>query len=271
MNQLNFIVTGSSGYIGSNFIQQYPKSFILKKNKKDTISISQDGSLIKTVSGPCVLIHLATYFSLDEDDKDLIRNANLDYGREVLNFIENLDLKKIVYTNSMFNFYKQDKERESYYTKTKKQFSSFLNDYCEKNSLSFEEIYLDNTYGNIDKRKKVIPLIIKNIINEQPNPLNNPNNLINLMHVNDVVEKLQIAAKNEESRISYFINKRSVKIGSIFEYLFEYKKTQKSNENKLIFYENEYINSKNFVIDYEGIEIKEISNGLVETYLKYAN
>ena len=165
MDQLNFIVTGSSGYIGSNFIQQYPKSFILKKDKKGTISISQDGSTIQTVSGPCVLIHLATYFSLEEDDKDLIREANLDYGREVLNFVENLDLKKIVYTNSMYNFYEQDKERESYYTKTKKQFSNFLNDYCEKNSISFEEIYLDNTYGNIDKRKKVIPLIIKNIIN----------------------------------------------------------------------------------------------------------
>ena len=72
-DQLNFIVTGSSGYIGSNFIQQYPKSFILKKDKKGTISISQDGSTIQTVSGPCVLIHLATYFSLEEDDKDLIR------------------------------------------------------------------------------------------------------------------------------------------------------------------------------------------------------
>ena len=57
--------------------------------------------------------------------------------------------------------------------------------------------------------------------------MNNPNNLINLMHVNDVVEKLKIAAKNEESRISYFINKRSVKIGSIFEYLFEYKNSKK--------------------------------------------
>ena len=63
----------------------------------------------------------------------------------------------------------------------------------------------------------------------------------------------------------------NIKIGSIFEYLFEYKKTQKSNENKLIFHENEYINIKNFVIDYEDIEIKEISNGLVETYLEYAN
>tara|TARA_B100000242_G_C43011558_1_gene470299 strand:- start:492 stop:1307 length:816 start_codon:yes stop_codon:yes gene_type:complete len=271
MDQLNFIVTGSSGYIGSNFIQQYPKSFILKKDKKGTISISQDGSTIQTISGPCVLIHLATYFSLEEDDKDLIREANLDYGREVLNFVENLDLKKIVYTNSMYNFYEQDKERESYYTKTKKQFSNFLNDYCEKNSISFEEIYLDNTYGNIDKRKKVIPLIIKNIINEKSNPLKNPDNLINLMHVNDVVEKLQIAAKNKESRVSYFVNKKSIQIGSIFEYLFEYKKTQKSNENKLIFHENEYINIKNFVIDYEDIEIKEISNGLLETYLEYAN
>ena len=43
------------------------------------------------------------------------------------------------------------------------------------------------------------------------------------------------------------------------------------NENKLIFHENEYINIKNFVIDYEDIEIKEISNGLLETYLEYAN
>ncbi len=271
MNQINYIITGSSGYIGSNFLLQYPKSFILKKDIKNNISIIQNGISPKSITGSCVLIHLATHFSLMDTDKDLIRDANIDYGKEVINFLESFDLKKIVYTNSMYNFYKQDKERESYYTKTKNQFSDFLYDYCQKNNIKFEEIFLDNTYGNIDKRKKVIPLIIKNIINEKPNPLNNPDNLINLMHVNDVVKRLEIAANSEESKSSYFINNRSIQIGSIFKYLFDYKKTQKSNEKKLIFHENEYINNENFVIDYEGIEIKEISSGLVETYLNYAN
>ena len=54
----------------------------------------------------------------------------------------------------MYNFYEQDKEKKAI-TQKQKTIFKFLNDYCEKNSISFEEIYLDNTYGNIDKRKKL--------------------------------------------------------------------------------------------------------------------
>lgn len=270
MIKRNFILTGSSGYIGSNFVNKHPNTYCLKRSSDNRIIITKDNSIVESIFGPSTLIHLATHFSLDRESDELINNVNIDYGKKVIKFLENVDIQKIIYTNSMYRFYKGKKERESTYTKTKNIFSKYLMSTCKKNNLLYEEIYLDNTYGGLDKRNKIIPIIMKSIHLENSNPIKNPANKINLMYVDDIIERLAKSASDNKNKSSLFIDTKSVSLISIYDFLLNYKKNKIIEEDILKFYDNDYNNTP-FEINYENINIKDISNGLVETYLDYEN
>ena len=77
----------------------------------------------------------------------------------------------------MYSFYKTVRERGSYYTKTKNIFSKYIESYCSSRNIFFEEIYLDNTFGGVDKRNKILPIIINELQNEGENPIKNPQKL----------------------------------------------------------------------------------------------
>lgn len=159
MTDTNLVITGSSGYLGSNFLNAFPDSIYLKRDIKDKLNLFNKNFQLNPHNLkdlPIVIIHLATHFSLDENDKELIKKANLDFGKELLKYFKDFEIKKIIYTNSMYSFYSSKREQESYYTKTKNLFSSYLEAYCLNKDIYFEEIYLDNTFGGKDKRKKNI-------------------------------------------------------------------------------------------------------------------
>ena len=124
MIKRNFILTGSSGYIGSNFVNKHPNTYCLKRSSDNRIIITKDNSIVESIFGPSTLIHLATHFSLDRESDELINNVNIDYGKKVIKFLENVDIQKIIYTNSMYRFYKGKKEEK---VRTQKRKTYFLN------------------------------------------------------------------------------------------------------------------------------------------------
>jgi nucleoside-diphosphate-sugar epimerase len=271
MTDTNLVITGSSGYLGSNFLNAFPDSIYLKRDIKDKLNLFNKNFQLNPHNLkdlPIVIIHLATHFSLDENDKELIKKANLDFGKELLKYFKDFEIKKIIYTNSMYSFYSSKREQESYYTKTKNLFSSYLEAYCLNKDIYFEEIYLDNTFGGKDKRKKILPLIIKEIHNDGANPIKNPENAINLMHVQDVISRLNLASTSYKNNKSSFIRKNSLLLSSIYEFLKHFKEEQKIDESILKSIKNNYIKN-DVTISYENINVRSIADSLVETYLAY--
>lgn len=271
MTDTNLVITGSSGYIGSNFLNAFPDSIYVKRDIKNKINLFHKNFQLNPDSlkdKPNVIIHLATNFSLDENDKELIKKANLDFGKELLKYFKDFEVKKLIYTNSMYSFYNSKRERESYYTKTKNLFSSYLESYCLNKDIYFEEIYLDNTFGGKDKRKKILPLIIKEIHNDGANPIKNPENAINLMHVEDVILRLNLASISYKNNKSSFIRKNSLLLSSIYEFLKHFKEEQKIDESILKSVKNNYIEN-DVTISYENINVRNIAESLVDTYLAY--
>ena len=228
-NNASVIITGSSGFIGKCFIESYSNLDLYRTKRKrnnqftfEHIKSSSESDYLD-IDKNFVLLHLATHFSKNIEDKTLITDANIDFGKNLINKLQNSKIKKIVYTNTMFNFYNEAEIRELYYTKSKQTFSNYLREICKEKSILFEEIYLDNTFGKNDKRKKVIPLIINSIINNQKNPIENPNVSLNLVSVDDVVKRLFQAAFDNRDDSSLFIQKKSFELRTIYEYLNAYK------------------------------------------------
>ena len=133
------------------------------------------------------ILHLATFFQrMNMTTKRSMKQHK--FCEKLIEKTNDLDVNKILYTNTMYNFYKDGETRNLFYTETKNQFSNYLKNYSTRQDIFYEEIYLDNTFGSGDTRKKIIPLIVDAVNEDKRNPIINPNNSINLIPVSSVVE-----------------------------------------------------------------------------------
>lgn len=267
MKKIGIIITGSNGFIGSRLTKKIEKQsliFIDRKNKNNLKFVDHNNLTIKNLNhfDSILIFHLSTYFSLDDAKKDKVFEANVSFTNNLLDLIDDYDVKKIIYTNSMYNFYKDPNLRDSFYTKTKNECAKNLEYFCDKNNSIFEEIFLDNTFGEGDKREKIIPLIVKSIIQDSENPIINKNGFINLTHVDDVVDRLLISREIFEKNKSAFIPKYMVNLNSIYHFLLSFYIQNQPDKEILTYKKNDYINMQ-LLIDNKNINLDNLNEKLV--------
>jgi hypothetical protein len=80
---------------------------------------------------------------------------------------------------------------------------------------------LTDTFGTNDKRKKLIPLLLKNFNKKKQDKINIPKNLsMNLVNINTVTKCLNILLKNNSEPNNFVIkSKRDVKIFDLINFL----------------------------------------------------
>jgi nucleoside-diphosphate-sugar epimerase len=237
------IVTGSTGFIGSRLIEKLENKNLIFVDKKNLNFYDYKNKQINNLESKfnqIDLVHLATHYSKDSDANDKIYDANIRFGKDLIKKLEKFNINKIIYTNTMFRFYDDVEINNLYYTKTKNEFSNYLDEFTSCNGVLFEEIYLDNTFGNDDKRKKIISQIINAIHLGLPNPVINKNTNINLVPINEVVQKIKSAIKENISKKSIFINQKNININSIFNFLEFFNQHKEIDSSKLKFFDTEY-------------------------------
>tara|TARA_B100001057_G_scaffold501275_1_gene623036 strand:+ start:42931 stop:43746 length:816 start_codon:yes stop_codon:yes gene_type:complete len=262
------LVTGATGFIGSNLVPNLKKKDILTISRQDGKNlklIGQNGEINPKdlANNKITIVHLATYFSKDPSDNQKITEANITYGKKLFDFLSDLNLTKIIYTNSMYSYYKDETVRELHYTKTKMEFSNFLHQFSKKRNIPLDEIFLDNTFGVGDKRRKILSIIIESIIKNMENPIKNPNNYINLMHISDVIERIITSINNSQNYSTSFVNKKSVNLNSIYLFLNDYIINNFENSELLIYGSNDYISGFPG-INYLNLEIEKTEIKLIE-------
>lgn len=220
------IVTGSSGFLGSNFTNKYNLNFL--KFTKDYFYYNgsqhslSDKNLLKSIlekSNNIYLIHFATYYSLDEKHERKIKEANLNFGIELINLLPTENLKKIIYTNSVFCFSDDVLVKNSTYVKTKIQFSKFLNNYSLRNNIPYLECFISDTYGENDLRNKILNEIIKSKKLNKPNPVNEPGKFINYLSANDISENIYNNLFYGAVGKYLLINRIEYKLYDVYKYL----------------------------------------------------
>ena len=111
------IVTGATGFIGTEilrnklFLKDYEilglssKKFFLLSSKLETIS-KQEFLGIAQKSQHVDVLHLATFYDLNEENKELIHKSNFTFGKEFFEELKNNDVRlmNILYTNTVFSF-----------------------------------------------------------------------------------------------------------------------------------------------------------------------
>jgi len=135
------------------------------------------------------VIHLASLYLKDHQSKqinDLI-TSNLLFGTRLLEASVKSSVKSFINTGTLWQHY-QDKHYSpvNLYAATKQAFEDIAQYYRETSDLFFATIYLNDTYGPGDTRKKILniwnSMTDSDILDMSPGEQK-----INLLHIDDVV------------------------------------------------------------------------------------
>ncbi len=209
------LLTGSTGFLGSailhkihkdNFIylvsRKKTKKIRIKKNTNEIYfkDFKQLNSKLKKIKADTI-IHCATHYVKAHGESDIskLSNANIVLGNILLDNLENLSVKNFINFSTVWENYDGKKDNFfNLYSVYKRNFSNLIFYYKKRNpKIKFFNLFLSDTFGKFDKRKKIINNLKKNYKSNKITNIVSSNLFLNLVNVEDVTEALLLILKNK--------------------------------------------------------------------------
>lgn len=210
------LITGGTGFIGENLAKYLSNNgWEVNLLSRDVQKIAEipglndvnnfykyDGSydsIIKALfeTKPTCVFHLAAYFSAEHQPEDLdsLYSGNLVFGSHLLEAMSNSNIKTLVNTGTSWEHYKDsDYDPVNLYAATKQAFQKIIDYYVQAKSFKVYTLKLFDTYGHGDRRGKLVDYVISSVINHKPLIFSPGNQLLDFVHVKDVVRAYERAA-----------------------------------------------------------------------------
>ena len=208
------LLTGSSGFIGSEILDQLSKKNIIyitqrnkkKVNKKNNQNIKQiyfknyDNLNLKLSKLKIdIVIHCATHYIKNHTAKDIkkLSESNILLGNIILENLRVMKVKKFIYFTTVWENYNSIKKNYfNLYAVYKSIFKEIIS-YYKKNlsSIKFYNLSISDTFGKIDKRKKIINILKLNYKKNKNTNILSKNLYLNLLNVEDIVDAVKILIK----------------------------------------------------------------------------
>ena len=252
------LITGSNGFVGKNILNELlpnhkiyvtvRKKFFRqrKKTNKNLFFIifkshSDLNIKLKKIKVDYV-IHCATNYlkvHKSNDIYDLI-NANITFGNIILENLNKMNVKKFINFSTVWqDFDGKENLPFNLYSATKRAFENIIRYYESRlKKISFYNLYIGDTYGPHDNRKKIINVIKTRINNNKLINITSKNLFLNLLNVLDITVAIKILLKKKIKSGNYNLtNKSFIKISKILNILREQcncKISLKYSSNKII-------------------------------------
>jgi nucleoside-diphosphate-sugar epimerase len=256
------LITGATGFIGSNIINlllekkiyiydilrqknknnKYIKKLQTKKNyfpifynKFNDLEVKLKKININTV------INCATYYSNKNDVETIEKliQTNIIFCSIILETLKK-KIKKFINFGSMMEYsHGNNFSPKNFYAITKFSFQKIEEFYKKDNpKIKFYDLKLYETYGDNDKREKIIPTIIKKHSQNKSITIVSKNLAMNFVHIESLMLAIKMIIENRIQEGEYCIkNKKFTKIKEIIDIL--NKKLKKKIKTK-------YLSSKKF-------------------------
>lgn len=200
----NIFITGANGFLGSNLVKHflgagYEVLAVIRAggSRNNLINfkcqiVEYNGSIVsltEKLNANTTVIHTASYYVAEHGEKDLsiLINSNLEYGLNLLEAMRLSGAKKIVNIGTAWQGYQNEERRPvNLYAATKQAFEDFIAYYCDAERFSAISLRLNDTYGEKDKRMKLLKLLIDAGITQIPLNMSGGEQRINLTHISDV-------------------------------------------------------------------------------------
>ena len=245
------LVTGSTGFIGrslvSNLLKNRKKVYaIIRKSEKNIkfatktkkqfrnylpIFFSKNSELRNKISNikPHILVNLATNYLPNPSDKEIhsVIDSNIVFPTLILDICCKSRVSKIINICSTMQCHKNQIDNpQNFYALTKILFKKTMSYYQKIYSKKiFLNLYIGDTYGSNDTRKKILPIIIKNYKSNKKTSILTKNLKLNILHIEDIITGLKILINDVKKSSDYFV--KSEKPLDLFNVIKNYNSTKK--------------------------------------------
>lgn len=214
--QLVALITGATGFVGSHLARRLvwegwqvhllirPGSCLLDAPEfvRMTSHVYDGGieSVVRCVdqAKPDVVFHLASLFLSQHstDDVESLIQSNVLFGNQLLEAIKVNEVNYLINTGTSWQHYNNDNYNPvCLYAATKQAFEALLEYYVQACGIKAITLKLFDTYGPDDLRPKLFHLLNKAAMSGETLDMSAGDQLIDLVHIEDVLEAYLIAAR----------------------------------------------------------------------------
>ena len=216
------LVTGATGYIGSNLVKQlladgHCVHIIVRANSNlDVLNPIQQQLHIHTHNGttedlidlvknvqPNIVLHLASLFLAQHSSSDIHRlvHSNVLFPCQLLEAMVANNIKHFINTGTSW----QHHDNKPYnpvnlYAASKQAFEDLLTYYTETGQIKASSLLLFDTYGPADPRGKLISMLWKTATTQTALAMSPGEQEIDLVHIDDVLHAFQCTIKHLPSQ-----------------------------------------------------------------------
>jgi nucleoside-diphosphate-sugar epimerase len=208
------LITGATGYIGSrlahHLVQAGWRVSALVRSGSDRTRLpadirwlSIDGTAESVhdavlVASPQIVFHLAGFGRAEHDPAslDAVIDSNLKFGAQILDAIAHSGCAMLIRSGTYWEYNSQGQYRpNSLYAAAKHAFRTISQYYAGAYGLRVVDLILYDVYGPGDWRGKFLPQLLGALARNEPFGATPGDQLLDLVHVQDVVAAFEHAAK----------------------------------------------------------------------------
>ena len=223
---IKILLTGSTGFIGSYLLKKLCKKnkiYVILRKKRNNVLRNKNikqiyynnykdlNKKIKKIKVNTV-IHCATHYVKQHkfDDINKLSNSNILFGNIILENLKMMGVKKFINFSTVWENFNGKKENYfNLYSAYKASFLNIINFYNRKlNNIKFFNLVISDTFGESDKRNKLINILKKNYKKNRKTKIVSKNLYINLINVSDINNAIELILKSNFKSGSYSLNNR---------------------------------------------------------------